>query len=93
MIYELSALVSIDRVIGLAELIKIDNKTSEHVSAKFEESWLSRYPTVCLGSTNNIFSYFQFYAWFGMLSKGMGKSFILSKDEPLTPNIDGVMAL
>ena len=25
--------------------------------------------------------------------KGMGKSFLLSKDEPLTPNIDGVVAL
>ena len=39
------------------------------------------------------FSVFMFYAWFGMLSKGMGESFILSKNEPLTPNIDGVMAL
>ena len=28
-----------------------------------------------------------------MLSKGMGKSFLLSKDEPLTSNIDGVVAL
>ena len=28
-----------------------------------------------------------------MLLKGMGESFLLSKDEPLTPNIDGVMAL
>ena len=25
--------------------------------------------------------------------KGMGESIILSEDEPLTPNIDGVMAL
>ena len=40
-----------------------------------------------------IFFYFRFYAWFGMLSKDMGESFLLSKDEPLTPNIDGVMAL
>ena len=48
--------------------------------------------TVCLGSTN-IFFYFHFYARFGMLSKGMGESFILSEDEPLTPNIDGVMTL
>ena len=29
----------------------------------------------------------------GMLLKSMGESFLLSKDEPLTPNIDGVMAL
>ena len=28
-----------------------------------------------------------------MLSKGMGERFLLSEDEPLTPNIDGVMAL
>ena len=49
--------------------------------------------TVCLGSTNNFFSYFHVYAYFGMLLNGMGESFILSEDEPLTPNIDGVMAL
>ena len=49
--------------------------------------------TVCLGSTNNFFPVFIFYAYFGMLLKGMGESFILSEDEPLTPNIDGVMAL
>ena len=28
-----------------------------------------------------------------MSLKGMGESFLLSEDEPLTPNIDGVMAL
>ena len=28
-----------------------------------------------------------------MLLKDMGESFILSEDEPLTPNFDGVMAL
>ena len=39
------------------------------------------------------FPIFIFYAYFGMLLKGMGESFILSKDEPLTPNIDGVVAL
>ena len=26
-------------------------------------------------------------------SKGMGERFLLSKDEPLTPNINGIMAL
>ena len=39
------------------------------------------------------FSIFFFYALFGMLLKGMGERFLLSKDEPLTPDIDGVMAL
>ena len=42
--YEFSALISIDRATGLAELIRLDNKTSEHVAANNEESWLSRYP-------------------------------------------------
>ena len=40
-----------------------------------------------------IFSICIFYAWFGMSSKGIGESFLLSEDEPLTPNIDGVMVL
>ena len=29
---------------ALAELIRINNKISEHFSEKIEESWLSRYP-------------------------------------------------
>ena len=33
------------------------------------------------------------YAWSGVLLKGMGERFLLSKNEPLTPDIDGVMAL
>ena len=49
--------------------------------------------TVRLGWTKLFFSIFMFYAGFGMVLKGMGESFLLSKDEPLTPNIDGVMAL
>ena len=39
------------------------------------------------------FFYFHFYALFGMLLKGIGERFLLFKDEPLTPDIDGVMAL
>ena len=45
--YQFMALTSIDRVTGLAELIRLDDKmgkTSAHVASKFEESWLSRYP-------------------------------------------------
>ena len=46
----------------------------------------------CLfGVKKYIFSIF--YALFGMLLKGMGKRFLLSKDTPLTPDIGGVMAL
>ena len=39
------------------------------------------------------FCIFMFYVLTVLLLKGMGESFILSEDEPLTPNIDGVMAL
>ena len=39
------------------------------------------------------FPIFIFYACFGMLLKAMGESFLLSEDKPLTPNIDGDMAL
>jgi len=42
--YEFMALTCIDRVTGLAELIRIDDKTAQHVAAKFDELWLSRYP-------------------------------------------------
>jgi len=40
-----------------------------------------------------IFFYFRFYDSFGMLLKGVGERFLLSKYEPLTPDINGVMAL
>ena len=40
-----------------------------------------------------IFSIFIFHALFCMLLKGMSERILLSKDEPLTPDIDGVMAL
>ncbi len=39
--YEFLALTCIDRVTGLAELIRIDNKESSHVADKFEECWLT----------------------------------------------------
>ena len=40
-----------------------------------------------------VFSILKFYAWFGMLLKGMGENFLLFKGEPLTPDIDGVVEL
>ena len=48
--------------------------------------------TDCLTWTN-IFCIVIFYVSIVVLLKGMGESFLLSKDEPLTPNIDRVMAL
>ena len=37
-------LSAVDPVTTIAEIIRIDNKTSEHVAMKFENEWLSRYP-------------------------------------------------
>ena len=41
---EFNALTCIDTVSNLVELIRIDNKTSDHVRNKFVQSWLTRYP-------------------------------------------------
>ena len=41
---EFNALTSIDPVTNLVEMIRINNKTSHHISVQFENSWLSRYP-------------------------------------------------
>ncbi len=42
--YEFLALTCIDRVTGLSELIRLDNKESAHFADKFSECWLARYP-------------------------------------------------
>ena len=42
--YEFNALTSIDTTLNLVEMIRIDEKSSQHVCNKFEQSWLSRYP-------------------------------------------------
>jgi len=41
---EFSALTCIDTASNLVELIRIDNKTAEHIRDKFVQSWLCRYP-------------------------------------------------
>ena len=43
-LFEFMVLTCIDCVTGLVELFRIDDKTSAHVAAKFDECWLSRYP-------------------------------------------------
>ena len=47
----------------------------------------------CLFALNIFVLVFMLYALFGMLLKGMVGSCLLSKDELLTPDIDGVMTL
>ena len=61
-IYEFSALTSIDRVTGLPELIRIDDKTSAHTADKFEESWLARYPRpmICCHDNGGEFNGWEF---------------------------------
>ena len=42
--YSFRALICIDSVISLPEVIPVDNATSKTVAKVFENSWLSRYP-------------------------------------------------
>ena len=42
--YEFSALTCIDRVSGYPDGCRVDRKTAEYVSEKFNQCWLSRYP-------------------------------------------------
>ena len=42
--YEFNALTAIDIVTNLVELVRIDNRTSEHITAKFARTWMARYP-------------------------------------------------
>jgi hypothetical protein len=37
---EFDALTCIDTALNLVELIRIDNKTAEHIRDKFTQSWL-----------------------------------------------------
>lgn len=41
---EFLALTVIDPVTNITELIRVENKTADHVSRKFADCWLSRYP-------------------------------------------------
>eukprot|EP00957_Ditylum_brightwellii_P067286 5106588-Ditylum_brightwellii.AAC.1 len=47
---ELNALTCIDPVTNLVEMIRLDNKTSEHVACQFDNVWLARYlqPGKCI---------------------------------------------
>ncbi len=42
--YEFNALTCIDTVTNLVELIRVDRKTSEHITNRFAQSWMARYP-------------------------------------------------
>ncbi len=41
---EFNALTCIDMASNLVKLIRVDNKTAEHILDKFTQSWLCRYP-------------------------------------------------
>jgi transposase InsO family protein len=43
-ILEFFALTIIDTTTTLSEIVRIENKTSQHVAMHFENSWLARYP-------------------------------------------------
>ena len=41
---KINLLMCIDPVSSPVELIQIDNQTAAHVSTKFQQCWLARYP-------------------------------------------------
>ena len=41
---EFNALTAIDTVTNLVEIVRIDNRTSEHITTKFAQVWMARYP-------------------------------------------------
>ena len=42
--YEFNAPTAIDTVTNLVEIVRIDRKTSEHITSRFAQSWMARYP-------------------------------------------------
>ena len=42
--YELNALTAIETVMNLVEIVRRDKKTSEHITARFVQSWMAKYP-------------------------------------------------
>ena len=55
--YEVRALTCVDSIIGLPEVIPVNNATSLVVAQAFENNWLSRYPvpTKCVYDNGNEF--------------------------------------
>ena len=55
--YQFRALTCIDTIIGLPEVIPVDNATSSSVAIAFEDNWLSRYPAPlrCIHDNGNEF--------------------------------------
>ena len=55
--YQFRALTCIDTIIGLHEVIPVDNATSKSVAIAFEDNWLSQYPAPvrCLHNNGNDF--------------------------------------
>ena len=42
--YEFNVLTTIDAVTNIVEVVCIDQKTSEHITSRFAQSWMARYP-------------------------------------------------
>jgi len=61
---QFSALTIIDLVTNLVELVRLDNKTSEHVALQFVNTWLARYPrpTSCVYDRGGEFTGWAFQA-------------------------------
>ncbi len=42
--HEFEALIAIDTVTNLVEIVRIDSKDSDHIARKFAQCWLTHYP-------------------------------------------------
>jgi len=42
--YEFNALTAIDTVTNLVKIVRIDKNMSEHITARFAQSWMTRFP-------------------------------------------------
>ena len=42
--YEFNALTAIDTVTNLVEIVRVNRKTSEHITTRFAQSWMIIYP-------------------------------------------------
>ena len=55
-VVEFNALTCIDTASNLVELIRIDEKLSPHVTRKFKQAWLARYPLPTLNAVFTIWA-------------------------------------
>ena len=87
------ALTCIDAVTNLAEVIRINNKTSAHISMLFENNWLARYPrpSRCIQDNGGEFTGAAFYTCYVLMVLKMLR--LQSKIHRLMPYVNDYINL